>query len=180
MNAQHDFLTGQKSFLDGNYQDSIASFAAALEHGLPPEKGYLALGMAHLQNADFAEAIEDFSHVIEFDDDAEQAHFYRAIAFLNSAQLQEAINDLTKVLEAHPDRPEALVARSLAHRQLHEEIEAEEDMKAVLASSGVEVEEFMRNFVISPKFYEWTLALFDVRDEPWAVQLGDELRRSWQ
>lgn len=179
MNAQNDFLTGQKSFLEGDYGKSIASFSSALEHGLQPEKGYLALGMAHLKNADFSEAVEDFSHVLEFDTDAEQALFYRAIAHLNHADLQETIDDLTMVLERHPARSNALVARSLAYRQLHHDKEAEEDMKEVLSHSGVEVEDFMRNFVISPQFYELALTLFDLEHEPWAVQLGDEIRRAW-
>jgi tetratricopeptide (TPR) repeat protein len=179
MNAQHDFLTGQKSFLEGDYRKSIASFSVALEYGLQPEKGYLALGMAHLKNADFDEAVEDFSHVLEFDHDAEQALFYRGITHLNHAELQETIDDLTRVLDLNPERSEAWVARSLAHRELHHDKEAQEDMKQALVHSGIEVEEFMRNFAISPQVYTWAMTLFDVQDEPWAVQLGEEIRKSW-
>lgn len=179
MNAQYDFLTGQKSFLEGNYPKSIAAFSSALEYGLQPEKGYLALGMAHLKNADFNDAVEDFSHVLEFDHDSEQALFHRGIAHLNQAELQETIDDLTKVLAVHPDSSNALVGRSLAHRQLHHDKEAGVDLKEVLVHSGVEVEDFMRNFVISPQLYELALSLFDLEDEPWAVVLSDEIRRAW-
>jgi hypothetical protein len=52
-------------------------------------------------------------------------------------------------------------------------------MKQALVHSGIEVEEFMRNFAISPQVYTWAMTLFDVQDEPWAVQLGEEIRKSW-
>ncbi|MEN8256884.1 MAG: hypothetical protein ABFS09_03375 [Thermodesulfobacteriota bacterium] len=179
MNAQNDFLTGQKSFLDGNFRKSIASFSSALEHGLEPEKGYLALGMAHLRNGDFVDAVEDFSHTLEFNDHNELALFYRGIAHLNHADLQETIDDLSEVLTLHPEKTEALIARFLVFKEMHKEEEAEAAMRLALSLSGVEVEEFMRNYVLSPKLYNKALILFDVREEPWAVKLGEERRRAW-
>ncbi len=179
MNAHNDFLAGQKSFLEGNYRKSIVSFSSALEHGLEPEKGYLALGMAHLRNGDFEDAVEDFSHTLEFNGHNELALFYRGIAHLNHADLEETLDDLSEVLTHHPEKTEALIARFLVFKELHKEEEAEAAMKMALSLSGVEVEEFMRNYVLTPVLYNKALKLFDIREEPWAVELGEKIRRSW-
>lgn len=97
---------------EGNYEESLADYADALE--LKPDMGaaYLNAGAAHIYKKDFETALVSLNRAIELESpDLFAAHYNRAIAREHTGDIAGAYDDFVKALELRPEW-------DLAERQL--------------------------------------------------------------
>ncbi|MEC7289438.1 MAG: tetratricopeptide repeat protein [Pseudomonadota bacterium] len=97
---------------EGNYEESLADYADALE--LQPDMGaaYLNAGAAHIYKKDFETALVSLNRAIELESpDLFAAHYNRAIAREHTGDIAGAYDDFVKALELRPEW-------DLAERQL--------------------------------------------------------------
>ena len=97
---------------EGNYEESLADYADALE--LQPDMGaaYLNAGAAHIYKKDFETALVSLNSAIELESpDLFAAHYNRAIAREHTGDIAGAYDDFVRALELRPEW-------DLAERQL--------------------------------------------------------------
>jgi tetratricopeptide (TPR) repeat protein len=97
---------------EGNYEESLADYADALE--LQPDMGaaYLNAGAAHIYKKDFETALVSLNRAIELESpDLFAAHYNRAIAREHTGDIAGAYDDFVRALELRPEW-------DLAERQL--------------------------------------------------------------
>jgi tetratricopeptide (TPR) repeat protein len=83
MTTANTFIQGQKAFLGGNLNQSIAAFSDSLKQGLHPFHSHLNRGIAYFKTGQFGRAIEDFDILIDTDRNHPRALFYRGLTNLN-------------------------------------------------------------------------------------------------
>jgi tetratricopeptide (TPR) repeat protein len=171
MKTNTAFIQGQRHFLRGEYGRSIMGFGNALETGMDADKVHVPLGLAYFKNMDFAAAAAEFGHALKLDPISDHTLFLRGMALFNNVELDRALEDFSAALRLNPGRGMAYVARSLVFRALHRDTEAERDLQSAIATGGVEVELFIREYCLTPAVYGLAMTLFDVEKAPWGHTL---------
>jgi len=174
MRTNTAFIQGQRHFLRGEYGRSIMGFGNALETGMDADKVHVPLGLAYFKNSDFAAAAAEFGHALEHDPMNDHTLFLRGMVLFNNVEFDRALEDLSAALHLNPRRGMAYVARSLVFRALHRDAEAEQDLRSALATGGVEVELFIREYCLTPAVHGLAMTLFDVEKAPWGHTLWAE------
>lgn len=174
MKSNNSFTLGQRSFLRGDYTQSIYSFNEAIHSGMAAEKVNLPLGLAYFKNGDFKRAVAYMSQVLENEPMNDRVLFLRGMAYFNNEEMDKALDDFNLALRFNARNASAYIARSLILRTMSRFEEADFDLKSAIDIGGVEVELFMREYCLTPRLYSLALTLFDAEQSAWGRQLRSE------
>jgi len=135
MDAKELFREGQGFFMEGKYEESIASFSKAIEAGEKTEIAFLSRGVAYFRMEQFDMASQDFNTVIEINSGNFRAHFYRGITYMAKKEYENAIKDFDHVIKIKSDYGAAFFARGAAYAQLGNEYEAQRSIQSAISCS---------------------------------------------
>ena len=133
MDAKELFREGQGFFVEGKYEESIASFSKAIEAGEKTEIAFLSRGVAYFRMEQFDKAAEDFNIVIDMNSGNFRAHFYRGVTYMAKKDYEKAIKDFDNTIRIKSDYGAAFFARSAAYTQTGNEYEAQRSIQSAIS-----------------------------------------------
>jgi tetratricopeptide (TPR) repeat protein len=104
---------GSLWFINGDYEEAIASYDKALEIKPDYYEVWGNRGVALNDLGKYEEAIASYDKVLEIKPDKHEVWYNRGIALINIGRNEEAIASYDKVLEIKPDKHEAWYSRGV-------------------------------------------------------------------
>jgi tetratricopeptide (TPR) repeat protein len=174
MDAKELFREGQLQLMRGELEDSVASFAKAIEAGFDDAVVYLSRGATYMKLKKPAEAIADFGSAIERDDQSSRAYYYRGSALMLIDELERAIEDLSRAIELNPENGAAFFARATCRAQLGQDEEATRDMKTALVYAETAAQGLADSIGMLRTHFDMAMALLSGERKPSTIQLTPE------
>lgn len=159
MDAKEIFREGQGFFVEGKYEESIASFSKAIEAGEKTEVAFLSRGVAHFRIKEFDKAAQDFSMVLDINNRNFRAYFYRGIMYMSKEDYEKAIVDFDKAIEINSDYGAAFFARGTAYTQIGNEYEAQRSIHSAISCSQASMQWITDHYGMFRTQFDQALAL---------------------
>jgi tetratricopeptide (TPR) repeat protein len=102
---------GDALIKQGNYDEAIEEYTAAIELDPDLATAYLGRGQAYFPQGRSLMAVSDYSRAIELDPDYTAAYYGRGWAQLDNRAWEGAVSDFSKVIELEPNQARAYNGR---------------------------------------------------------------------
>ncbi len=159
MDAKELFREGQIFFVEGKFEEGIASFSKAIDAGEKTEIAFLSRGVAYFRMEQFDKAAEDFNVVIDMNSLNFRAHFYRGITYMAKKDYEKAIKDFDDTIKIKPDYGAAFFARGTAFAQIGNEYEAQRSINSAISCSEASMQWIADHYGMFRTQFDQALAL---------------------
>ncbi len=159
MDAKELFREGQSFFVEGKYEESIASFSKAIEAGEKSEIVFLSRGVAYFRMEKFDRAAQDFNIVVDMNSRNFRAHFYRGITYMTEKEYEKAIKDFDDAIKINSDYGAAFFARGAAYTQIGNEYEAQRSIQSAISCSEASMQWIADHYGMFRTQFDQALAL---------------------
>lgn len=105
--ARERYQRGMASLRDGDYEQAIRAFQAALEVEPNLVEGYCGIAQVYANQGRYEEALQSCQRALELDDLAEEAYLLRGLIYRQRDRLDEAVADLKRAVYLNPSSPTA-------------------------------------------------------------------------
>ncbi len=130
--AENYYRQGQGWLDQGNNEQALASFSAALKLVPKHVAAYNDRGEVYRKLGQYEQAIADDSRAIELKPDYAEAYFNRGVDYNESHQSERAVGDYNRAIELDPGLTIAYYARGLAYADLGNSAQAIQDFNQAL------------------------------------------------
>jgi tetratricopeptide (TPR) repeat protein len=114
-----DIERGQDLLAEGEFEDAVDAFTAALEEDARNVDALLGRAEAYASLGDSRRALADAERAIILDESS-QAYYVRALALLVDGDFQGALDDLSTAAQLDPENPDAYVLQADIYSALGE------------------------------------------------------------
>ena len=112
------YLSGQKFYRDGEYENAIAEFTQSISLNGNYANAYASRGNAQRRKGDYARAIEDYSRALGLEGDYAEVYNYRGFVYAQRKDFRRAIADYTQAIRYRADYADAYFNRACAQNEL--------------------------------------------------------------
>ncbi|GHU87658.1 hypothetical protein FACS189476_03450 [Spirochaetia bacterium] len=130
------FLSGAKSFREGNYDQAIAEYTKAINLKNDYAEAYNYRGYLYGEKGDLDRAIADYTRAIALRSGYTDAWINRGYAYGEKGDLDKAIADYTRVIELEPKNASAYNKRGSLYYQKGDDDRAIADFNAAIKLKG--------------------------------------------
>ena len=112
------YLSGEKSYRDGDYDKAINEFSRAISIKADYADAYVLRGNARRRKGDFSRAIEDYNRALGLNSEYAEVYNYRGFVFAQRGDYSRAVADYTQAIRFKKDYADAYFNRAYAHGKL--------------------------------------------------------------
>jgi chemotaxis protein methyltransferase CheR len=105
--ARVHYHKGMESLRDGDYEEALAAFRAALRAEPNLVEGYCGIAQVYANQGRYQQALLACERALEVDDLAEEAYLLRGLVYRQMDKLEKAIADLERASYLNPSSPTA-------------------------------------------------------------------------
>ena len=135
---QKQYDLGVRYLTEGEYEEAILAFAAAIEIDPKRPEAYVGRGDAYRQLGDLASAEQDYQTAWELDPGNTETGGKLADALIDQGKLEEAADILEDLIEKDPTNPDHYDKLADVYEQLGQTDKAQEVLEEGIAQTGDE------------------------------------------
>jgi tetratricopeptide (TPR) repeat protein len=109
------YLSGEKSYKDGNFDTAISEYGRAISLKSDYTDAFVSRGNARRRKGDLDRAIEDYSRAINFNKNYAEVFNYRGFCYAQKGDFNRAVTDYTQAIRLKPGFTDAYFNRAYAY-----------------------------------------------------------------